>query len=545
MTRHTAVAATVGALAIAAGTLIGVAPPASATTATAAQVGWAACPSYSDEVLAGLGLPPERFADFRALFTRTECGTVQVPLDYRNPGGSKIAIAITRLRAADQKNKLGSIAVNPGGPGGSGYLMPHQLAMQSPAGLNDRYDLIGFDPRGVGYSTKVNCTPPADTPRPEIPPGPLTEATAKKLYEVQVAVNQACWSSNPAFLSQLTTANVARDLDQVRRALGLSQVSYFGVSWGTLMGAVYRSMFPQTIARMWLDSVVGPQGNRFDVRVHDSIAAQEQQAARLSAWIAARTETYGLGTTTAEVLANVTKLKAQLDAGPITFSDVPDAVLDGRFIAFLATAPSPMWADAGTALQAMSTAKNGEPAPAAIKPIITPPDEDPSAPRPADAPERNNQIANTAILCNDDTGPHDFDTVWNNYQRWVKQFPITGGNGMPVEKCAGWPVPGKPFELRKSSGSLVMSGHRYESSTPYPWVHQMRAAIGGTVFTVDDDIHGSVAREENCATHLEAYFLTGNPAGAGCPGVTSSEAPVAALSTDDAGTRPDWHWRNR
>jgi pimeloyl-ACP methyl ester carboxylesterase len=552
MNRHRGIVAGIGVLAVAAGMLIGLAPPPAEAATAQPEVTWRSCPAYSDGAIESLGIPEEQLGAFRALLARTECGTVQVPLDYTHPNGTKITIAITRLKATDQKHKLGSIAMNPGGPGGSGYLMPLSLALASPqvAGLSDRYDLIGFDPRGVGYSTKVDCPPPGGDGGPiDIPPGPISEATARQLYAGQVNLNQACWSSNPTFLGQLTTANVARDLNQVRQALRLPRISYFGASWGTLMGAVYRSMFPETVARMWLDSVVGPTANRLDVRGHDTTAASEQAVARWAAWAAARDASYGLGSTAGEVETLVKQLKASLNANPIVFSDVPDLHLDGNFIAFLAASPSLFWADATEALKEMTTARSGEPAPPAVAPIIAPPPAS-TTPPPADAPERINSIANAAILCNDDTSPHDFASFWSDYQQWQQEFPITASLGMFTEPCAGWPVPTQPFHLRKVAGSLELSGHRYESVTPYPWVGQMQSTIGGTVFTANDDIHGSVPVVPDCAEHLAAYFMTGRPDHGECQGVQAPDAVApaaspATVSTQRMPTGTRWAWRTR
>jgi hypothetical protein len=133
---------------------------------------WQECPDYSDDVLRSRGLRDGDFAEFRRLLARTECGTLSVPQDYRDPSGKQITIALTRLRATDPRRRLGSLAVNPGGPGGSGYLMPIELVMTDTE-LNGRYDLIGFDPRGVGYSTKSNCT----WNKIERPPGGSRRAT--------------------------------------------------------------------------------------------------------------------------------------------------------------------------------------------------------------------------------------------------------------------------------------------------------------------------------------------------------------------------------
>ncbi|BCY11286.1 alpha/beta fold hydrolase [Actinoplanes sp. L3-i22] len=562
MTRHKRLAAGIGVLVVAAGAMVLPAPAAQAGAASSStaspQVTWGTCVAYPDATLEAMGVPAEELPRFRALLARTDCGTVQVPLDYHHPNGRQITVAISRLRATDQRHKLGSIAVNPGGPGGSGYLMPHELALTSPqfATLSEKYDLIGFDPRGVGYSTRAECAHPGgDVVPPEIPPGPLTEATAKQIYDFQTTVNRTCWQSNATFLAQLTTANVARDLDRVRAALGLRRISYFGVSWGTLLGQVFRSLYPRSVDRMWLDSVVGPTANRLDSRFHDVTAADERKVSHWAAWVAQRDATYHLGDTTGEVVALVKRLKKRLDASPIVFSDL-DEQIDGSLAAFLAVAPSPAWADAAAGLAALATAKSGDPVPDALRPIIVPDPAEPTDPSepPADLPEQFNDVAGTAILCNDDTSPHDFPTFWKTYQSWQRDFPVAGSLSIPTQRCAGWPIPAdEPFRLRRSNGSLQLSGHVWESPTPYPWIAQVQAAIGGTVFTVQDDIHGSVARVPECTEHLAAYFLTGRPDSGGCTGVTPPDTTATAatamaatastaLAAEPATTPAGTHW---
>ena len=180
---------------------------------------WAPCPAYSDEALQAM-VRPEMLARFTAALARTECGTVSTPLDHRRPQGRQITVALTRIKAVNQADRLGSLALNPGGPGGSGYLWPAQLMLRdNTAALNQRYDLIGFDPRGVGYSTKTNCEPPQDDPGPP-PPGPLTAEAAHRIFESQSGALAACGRSDPEFLSRLTTADVAGDLDRIRAGLG-------------------------------------------------------------------------------------------------------------------------------------------------------------------------------------------------------------------------------------------------------------------------------------------------------------------------------------
>src|SRR5205823_4022440 len=119
---------------------------------------------------------------------------------------------------------------------------------------NTSYDLLGIDLRGIGYSSRLECSP---VPRRSQDPA-LTEAQARQLYDAQAAANRTCVAKDPAFMAQETTANAARDLNQLRIALHQRKLSYLGVSWGTALGAVYRSLFPASAGQMWLGSVMGP-----------------------------------------------------------------------------------------------------------------------------------------------------------------------------------------------------------------------------------------------------------------------------------------------
>ncbi|TDE38228.1 alpha/beta fold hydrolase, partial [Nonomuraea mesophila] len=151
-----------GLAAVVLASLVAGSPAAAAAEDRGPEVSWRDCPAYSDDVLRSRRVPDARIPEFRRLLDRLECGTVKVPLDHGKPDGRQITVAITRLKATNRPRRLGSLAVNPGGPGGSGYLMPIDMIMgnASAARLNERYDLVGFDPRGVGYSTKVDCKGP-------------------------------------------------------------------------------------------------------------------------------------------------------------------------------------------------------------------------------------------------------------------------------------------------------------------------------------------------------------------------------------------------
>ncbi|SDJ55577.1 alpha/beta fold hydrolase [Nonomuraea jiangxiensis] len=471
-------------------------------------VTWQPCPAYSDDVLRSRGLRSEDFAAFRALLGRTECGTLDVPQNYRDPRGKQITIALTRLKATG--SRLGSLAVNPGGPGSSGYLMPIDLVMSGVA-LNERHDLIGFDPRGVGYSTKAAC-PGGVGPRP--PSGPVTEERARLIHADVVRANRACGNSDPAFLGQLTTANVARDLDRIRSALGEPRIGFLGVSWGTWLGVVYRSLFPGGVRRMWLDSVAPPVP-RMDVFTEVRATATARDFERMAAWIAAGNRTYGLGATKEEVVATLTRMREEFEARPLTFTDI-GLTVDGMLIAQAASQPSAAWPEVAQVLKELKELGDapGPTAPPTVRRIFgeAPP------PPPADAPERNNPTANLAFFCNEDSGPRTFESAWNAYRERLERHPVTGAATPPIPLCAGWPLPVRTTRLRHGGGSLVLSGHLHESPSPYEWTVETRAAVGGHVVTIDDDMHGSALRVPDCAAKVVDYFETGRLTGT-CPGV--------------------------
>lgn len=504
---------------------VAVTPTAASAGPPLSTIAWATCPAYSDAALDAM-VPPERREKFEQVLTRLECGTIRVPLDHDDPYGRSISVAVTRIRATDPGHRLGSVALNPGGPGGSGYLLPVQvLTMGTADGVNDRYDLIGFDPRGVGYSTSTDCPPPAGEGS-EDPVGPLTEAQAREIYDREVRANAVCGRTDPAFLAHLTTFDVARDLDRIRAALGERTLSYLGVSWGTWLGVVYRDLFPHSVGRMFLDSVAIP---RFNVQafLDGRAAAAERNAGRFAAWIAERHDTYGLGTSAAQVREAIAALGDDYDANPRRFTDLP-IPLDGAFVAVAASQDSPIWNLAAQVLTELRSA-TGPTAPPTVKQVVNVPADDPAEP-PADLPEQANLTMNHAVFCNEDPSRLGFDQAWASYQQRLADNPLTGRNGGFGAACAGWPLPVRTIRLHPGSSSVVLSGHRYETPSPYEWTLDTRDLVGGKIYTVDDDVHGSVMQEPACAADVVDYFLTGRIDG-GCPGVTTTASTASSRSS--------------
>lgn len=190
-----------------------------------------------------------------------ECATVQVPLDYSNPGAASIGIAIVRLPASDPANKIGSLFFNPGGPGGSGVDF---LLFAGPFLYTDevraRFDLIGFDPRGIARSTALRCFGNPRQWAPYFTPFafPITLEQAELWEAADRYVDDACARRGTRIIDHMSTAETARDLDLLRQAVGDEQLNYAGYSYGTFLGVTYANLFPDKVRALVVDGVLDP-----------------------------------------------------------------------------------------------------------------------------------------------------------------------------------------------------------------------------------------------------------------------------------------------
>ncbi|MGI8780294.1 MAG: alpha/beta hydrolase [Solirubrobacteraceae bacterium] len=182
------------------------------------------------------------------------CTTVEVPLSYREPEGQSVELALGMLPASDPARKLGTLFWNPGGPGGSGRIPP---AFSD--ALHARFDIVGFDPRGVGASTQLQCfTSNEQAFELLFWDFPITLAQERRAIELTRRATDLCARNGGPILEHMSTANVARDLDLLRQAVGDDQLTYLGFSYGTHVGAVYANLFPDRVRAMTLDSVLDP-----------------------------------------------------------------------------------------------------------------------------------------------------------------------------------------------------------------------------------------------------------------------------------------------
>ncbi|GLZ04492.1 peptidase [Actinomadura sp. NBRC 104412] len=266
-----------------------------------AKIAWGECPT---DVTGGQYLED------------AECGQVEVPLDYGRPGGRKISLAVSRVKATDKANYQGVLIGNPGGPGASGLYLSGGLASWLPPEVAARYDIIGFDPRGVESSKPaISCIPDySDPTRPDYVPANAREEAAWLARSKRYA--DACAKKYGWMLPHMRTTNSARDLDSIRKALGVPQISYYGFSYGTYLGATYASMFPKNVKRMVWDGNVDSRNVWYEAQLRQN-EAFERNMKLWWAWIAKYHSLYGLGRTEAAVEANYYKVRAAAEKSPI------------------------------------------------------------------------------------------------------------------------------------------------------------------------------------------------------------------------------------
>ncbi len=222
--------------------------------------------------------------DWYPCYDYAECATVELPLDYDRPRGATTEVALLRVKARDQENRIGSLFVNPGGPGGSGT----DFALAAPFFLGDelldRFDVVGVDPRGVNASEQVRCFPSVkDQTRAYAGLNvafPWTKAEEKAYVASSKAVGKGCSTTGKPLTGAASTAEVARDMDVLRRAVGDRKLSYLGFSYGSVLGQYYANMFPDRVRALVVDGVLDPnawvgQGRSRDVAQEDRMRSAQ------------------------------------------------------------------------------------------------------------------------------------------------------------------------------------------------------------------------------------------------------------------------------
>ena len=253
----------------------------------------------------------------------TRCGTIAVPLDYSHPSGRKITLALTEVPAtAPASKQQGILLVNPGGPGGSGTGMASFVSQGLDPSVAAEYDIIGFDTRGVGASVPALHCDPSFFAKARPNYIPANKAAEQVLISRAKAYAAGCQKRFGWLLPFMTTQNIARDMDQIRAAMGQSKLSYLGYSYGTYIGQVYATLFPQRVHRLVLDSTVNPKGIWYADNIGQDYAFQGRAVAFWK-WMAGYDRLYHLGATEAAVRKSWYQARNRLLAHPVKVGGVP------------------------------------------------------------------------------------------------------------------------------------------------------------------------------------------------------------------------------
>ncbi|MEU0869335.1 alpha/beta hydrolase [Nocardia brasiliensis] len=415
-----------------------------------------------------------------------ECATLPVPLDWAAPDGERITLSLTRQRARKPEQRIGPLFFNPGGPGGAPVLgvrdFPHIVFSDD---LRDRFDLIGLDPRGVGESRPA-ITCPIPPVSQEVTQFPSTAAEFEALSAYNRKVGTECRKATGPLLEHVDSVSAARDIEAVRRVLGEEQLSWLGLSYGTLLGATYARLYPDRIRAAVLDGPVDhatPAGQFF----LDETRSAEDSFAGFAEWCRADTTCPLQGR---DIRADYRDLLDRAARQPVPAKDDPDGVTAEQI---------------GMGTYAMLTMRTGwtELAEAIAAAISPAPD---AAALGALTAAGSDKAAYRAIMC------HDFPSDIRDFADFAARLatargeaPITRGyvEGADVQAgCLGWPIvaanPTGPVEVRGAAPIMIVAG-THDPATPQQWGAAMVRQIQDS-FLVTWDGFGHTAYLNDPAT---------------------------------------------
>jgi pimeloyl-ACP methyl ester carboxylesterase len=436
-----------------------------------------------------------------------QCAWVTVPRDWTNPGGATIALAVNRKPAAGPGKRLGSLFTNPGGPGGSGVEFVQLAWSKIPAQVREHYDVVGFDPRGIGSSKPaIHCLTDSQLDTfLATDPDPTTPSQISEVQDEDQRFADACKKNGP-LLANMGTPSVARDLDVMRAAVGDSQLHYLGYSYGTYIGAIYAGLYPTRVGRMVLDGVIDPALTTAAISLGQ---AQGFELAYSSFVKNCLSGTCPLGSSATQVTDRVAKLLAAVEVHPL-----PTGVRDRKLNVALATTAilaamysQKSWADLRSAVAA-AEAGDGS----LLLQLA-----DGYFERVNGHYQNNQNEAIYAVNCLDHPGSDTVEEIKTLLPQLTAASPVFGpfiawGN-LP---CTYWPVAptSEPGPIHApGTPPIVVFGTTRDPATPYQWAKNLAAELDSGVFlSHDGDGHTTFGDGNTCVdSAVDTYLLTGTP----------------------------------
>ncbi len=461
-----------------------------------------------------------------------QCATIKVPLDYGRPGATTIKLAVSRMKTSAPGKRHGALLFNPGGPGGEGLDMPVMMKDMLPKTVREKYDLIGFDPRGVGRSTPVTCGLTGAEQNME---HPYKAETFSRNVKWARTVADKCRARNGDRLPYITTRNTARDMDVIRAVLGEKKISYLGFSYGTYLGAVYAQMYPGRTDRFVLDSSVDP-ARAWRGMIQVWAEGSEPAFTRWTKWTARHHRTYKLGDTPAKVKKTFWDLVARADRTPIENGGekfTGDDIRAGLRPAFF----SPEYA--AEAVADLKKAAGGHATPRRSPAPKAQPGPGRSTAWAAQAPADNESAAFWTVVCGDTAAwPRDPEQYRRDAIRDKAKYPLYGDFGSNITPCAFWDKPAEPVTVVDGKVGLLTVQNQWDSQTPLVSGLGMHRALKGSrmVYVQGGEGHGVYSGNPRaCADRtvndylsngkLPARDVTCKPSGDRNPGVARPLVP--------------------
>ncbi len=446
-----------------------------------------------------------------------QCATLTVPVDWAQPYGPSVAVALARRPAADPKKRIGTLVVNPGGPGGSGVDFTLDSASFFSPELRERFDIVGFDPRGISRSHPIVCTTTVLT---AAPPPAIDSAAA---YDTFVAYNRRlaadCAKRTGPLYGHVDTLSVVRDLEALRAALGEETISFYGASYGTLLGEQYAERYPRRIRAMVLDSVMDHTVD-LDGFLGAEAGTAQDSFDEFVAWCARSTECAVHGRDVRRLWAG---LLASARRG--TLRDPNDTAYHLSLHELVGVAFSsmydPQWHSLGIFIKEAVGGAGTRLARAAA----------------VDVSEHNFH----AVFCADWSMPvagyADLRARLDRVARTAPQMPFSPLAVTSVYGCLGRPgaVANPQRALAPArTGPVLLVNARHDPATPYAWARNVAAQLGppASLLTYEGWGHTVYGRSDCVSGAVDRYLLTVRPpaAGASCPGVEPKAAGVGGIA---------------
>lgn len=433
-----------------------------------------------------------------------ECGKVTVPLDYDNPGGTDIELAVVRLPATEPDNRIGSLVLNPGGPGASGVDFARGALSLLGERVRARFDVVGFDPRGVGDSAPIHCLADDALDRYlALDTSPDTAEERSALVRQSRSFAEGCAERSGRLVPHVDTVSAARDMDVLRSALGDDALSYLGLSYGTELGAAYAELFPRRVRALVLDGAVDPSLTSREMGLGQAEGFEEALRAFVSNCV--EQSACPLGSSGVDAAyERLDELLARLDQDPVpvpgqdgreltqglaTFG-IAAGLYDQRYWPRLRRALRMAIDDDGSGLVQLADSLAG---------------------RQPDGSYTNMTEANTAISCVDESLPDDVSAYAQFAGRAEEQSPHFGGyiawSALP---CAFWPVSAADDVAIDGSGAppILVIGTTQDPATPYAWAEGLAGQLdSGRLLTREGYGHTAFGQGNSCIDRAVRRYL--------------------------------------